>query len=143
MILSFNSRSLNPNLRIIPSHTVLIVQIVKIIAFIAKLFNFAQYQKSMCESSRNQKLLLVFFCQFDTILFSVCFASASQIHNYIKNRTFNYSHQFCLWIILLEMKPLQYTFGTHRLVILNKRNINLSFLHNSLAISPHEIGTTV
>ena len=51
----------------------------------------------MCKALWNVELLLVFFRQFDAIVFSVSLRVASQIHGYIIDRTFDYTNQLALW----------------------------------------------
>ena len=97
----------------------------------------------MCKSFRNQKLFLVFSCQFNAIPFSICFRITSKINRNIKYRTSYCSNKFTLRKMLLEMQASQYTFYRHRLIILYKINIKSSFLHIIFIICFHEVTSVI
>ena len=55
----------------------------------------------------------------------------------------HHANQLRLRILLLEVQPTKHAFHTHRLIILNKVNVNARFLHIFFVVSFHEIATGI
>ena len=104
-IFSDHFRPFDPDLRIVPSKTALVIGMVKVIAFIAELRLITQYQEPMSKASWNQILFLIVRCENLPVVFSVGCRSHAQIHSDIIDNSLDDSHQFCLRETFLKVKP--------------------------------------
>ena len=116
---------------------------IEVIALVAEFCCISKNEESMCKSFRNKELLLILFCEKDSVPLSISFRVCTKVNSYIKNGSLDSSYKLCLWEMLLEVKTTKNTLSTHRLVVLNKVNIDTSFFHITLAVCFHKISTVI
>ena len=116
---------------------------IEVRAFIAEFSMVGQNEITMCKSFWNIKLFLIFFCQFDTVPFSVGLGVFSQIHSNVKDGSSDGAHQFSLWELLLKMEAAQNAFRGAGLIVLNEIHVKSCLFHVFLIVCFHKISAAV
>ena len=75
----------NIQIRIIPGNRPFSFRMIEIITLVLEDDLFAQHTKTMCEATRNKKLTVIVFCQFNRNMFSKCGRTLADIDSHIKN----------------------------------------------------------
>lgn len=101
---------LDANFRVVPGHTAFIIGMPEIIDFIAEFRHVTENQEPMSKTFGNEELLLIFFRQFDAVLFAIGLGITAQIASHIKNTAADSADELALGKMLLEMKPCKTPF---------------------------------
>ena len=108
--ITFHCGPINPNYRIIPHETALIVRMINIVALIAEFSLIAQNQKALRESSGTKELPVVFSGKNNAFPLTVGRASSAKIDRQIKYGASHNTHELTLWMLNLKMQATQHAF---------------------------------
>ena len=143
LVLTFDLRPLDADLRIVPGQTALIARMIEVRNLVAELCLVAQYEESMRKALGDVELLLVLGTELNTVPLSVRRASGTKVDRYVKNRTTDDADKFALREFLLEMQSTEHALGAHALVVLYKYHIQTLLMHVVLVIGLYEIAAAV
>lgn len=114
----------NIQIRIIPGNRPFSFRMIEIITLVLEDDLFAQHTKTMCEATRNKKLTVIVFCQFNRNMFSKCGRTLADIDSHIKNCTLDYPYQFALGKRrFLKMETANDTVARFGFIVLNKSRL--------------------
>src|SRR5699024_6143002 len=103
LVLTFQLRPFNANLRVVPCHATLVIRMPEVIDLVAELCFIAQNQEAVCKALRDKELLLILSRQGNTVPLAIGLRITSEINSYIKHSTAHSAHQLALRILLLEV----------------------------------------
>ena len=121
----------------------LIIVVPEVVAYVAEFCHTEKGKKTVGKIPENQKLFLIFLCQRDSIPFSTGRAAWAEVHRHIKGCTLNVPDQFDLGKVFLKIHFSQNTLSRHKLVILDKLNMDSSLFHIFLAAGLHKAAPVI
>ena len=117
---------------------------VIVVAFILKYGDVAEYSEAMCETSWNEKLVMIVFCQFNDYMLAVGWRAFANINCDIKDSTLYTADEFGLsegW--LLEMQTAHDPVGGAGFVVLYEVDFGYFLIEFLLVVAFEEVASGI